>query len=256
MNNQDKHISTIKKLHGENATIYKPKICGIAHSVYVAENNEHKTVYRFSNEITAHHNLFVSQQLQSIGLCVPNVSVCNCDGQCIETYPFIEGKTFHERLVEGLSIEKQDAVYKQLFDISYKISKIPYDYQFELPHPIILKTISLLFRTLGIKQKEIYHTDLHARNIILDKQDNVRAILDLDAVYPEYFSVVLLHLIQDAKGYNYPIDNMKYFSKLIDNKNCIFNLETQMKIYSIIRNTFRFFANDFIYKQLLKIRVK
>lgn len=215
-----------------------------------------KTVYRFSKEITAQHNVFVSQKLQSVGLNVPNVSVCNYNGQCIETYPFIEGKTFHERLVEGLSIEKQNAVYKQLFDISYKISEIPYDNQFELPRPIILKSTDTLFKLLSIKNKRIYHTDLHAQNVILDDQDNVRAIIDLDAVYPEYFSVVLLHLIQDAQKYNYPIDNMKDFYKSFDDETRILDLEKQMKIYSMMRNSFRFVVNDFIYKQLLKIRVE
>ena len=256
MKKQNERISIIQKLDSQKTVVYKPKFCGIAHDVYIAENGIKKTVYRFTTENTAKHNLFISQQLRTIGLTVPDVSIHNIGGQYIETYPFIEGKTFYERLIEGMSPEKQDMVYKQLFDISYQISNIPYDSQFELKLPLVLKSISVLFKLCGIKNKKLYHTDLHAKNVILDEQDNVHALIDLDAVYPEYFSVVLIHLIQDAQKYGYPVERLKDFSKSTDNQTDFLSLEKQMKIYLGARNTFRFFVNDFMYKQLLKIRIK
>lgn len=256
MNKQNEQISTIKKFSGEKTIVYKPKLCGIIHDVYIAENGDTKTVYRFGNKITAKHNLFASQKLKSIGLTVPDVSIHDIDGQCFETYPFLEGKTFHERIIEGMSPEKQDTVYKQLFDISYQISTIPYDEQFELKMPLVLKTTSLVFKLCGVKNKKLYHTDLHAKNVILDNQDNVCALIDLDAVYPEYFSVVLIRLIKDAQKYGYDTEKLKTFSKSAYKQIDFLNLEKQIKIYSGLRNTFRFFVNDFMYKQLLKIRIK
>ena len=256
MNTQNERISTIKKLSGEKTVVYKPELLGIAHDIYIAENGGNKTVYRFENEITAKHNLFASQKLKAIGLSVPDVSIHNVDGQYFETYPFIEGKTFHERIIEGMSPEKQDMIYKQLFDISYRISNIPYNEQFELKLPLVLKATSLLFKICGVKHKKLYHTDLHAKNVILDSQDNICGPIDLDAVYPEYFSVVLIHLIKDAKTYGYDTEKLKYFSKSAYKQIDFLNLEKQMKLYSGIRNTFRLFVNDFMYKQLLKIRIK
>ena len=256
MNKNDEHILIINKFNNGDGVIYKPKLCGIEHDIYIAENNNNKTVFRFTNKITAEHNVFVAQQLRNIGLNVPDISVHNVDGQYIETYPFIKGKTFHERLIEGMSPAKQDAVYKQLFEISHQISNIPYDDRFELPLPLVLKSKSLLFQLCGGTDKKIYHTDLHGKNIILDEQDNVRALIDLDAVYPEYFSVALVHLIKDAEKHGYDTDKLKDFSKSVCKEADFVALKKQMKIYSGLRNTFRFFVNDFMYKQLLKIRIK
>ena len=257
MKNQDENISIIKRIYPELSAVYEPEFGRRIHKIYIIETGEQKLVCRFENELTAKHNLFVSQQLNSSGIIkVPEISICNCGKTYCEIYPFIPGKTFHERLTEGLSEDAQDSVYQQIFDISYKISQIPYNSQFKTPITVIAKCASNLFNFFNIKNKKIYHTDLHAKNIILNDEDNVFALIDLDAVYPEYFSLVLTRLIRDAKKYEYNVDKLKKFYENEKFETGILDLEKQMKIYSVFQKTFRFFINDCMYKQLLKISIK
>jgi len=254
MSNKNKHILTIKQIYKDASAIYRPEIRGIAHDVYVVETTNGKNICRFTNKHTSAHNVWVSRQLQNIGLIVPDVSVHKLDGQYIETYPFIEGKTFHERLIAGMPEEKRDAVYKQLFDISHKLSQIPYNHKFKTPIHLASKCQTVLFKLLGVKNKKIYHTDLHAKNIILDDKDNVYALLDLDAVYPEFFSLTLIHLMRDAEQYGYDINKIKKFYTPSPQDHL--DLEQQIKIYYFLQRMFRFFVNERMYKQLLKIPLK
>ena len=255
MKTQDKHILTIKTLYPNATNVYKPATPGFVHDVYIVEDNDKKFVCRFSDKATAEHNLYVSKLFQTYNINAPRVSLYKANNQYCETYPFIEGKTFHERLIEGMPTENQGKVYKQLLEMSFKIAEIQ---NYTIPPLAESLTVSLskkIFKILNPNSSVLSHTDLHAKNVILDESDNVRAIIDLDAVSPEPLIFTLVVLARDT--YIYGFDSNKlvemYGNRKEPNR---LSPKAQIKIYAFLRNIYKGLSTDFIRKQLLKIHIK
>ena len=252
MKRQDKHFFYIKKLYPDAISVVKPITVGKVHDVYIAECKNNKYICRFSDKITAEHNLYISKILQKYDIPVPKVSIYDCDDCWCESYPFVEGKTLHERLLEGLSDEKLDVVYNQIWNLSCKISNIPYNKKFDAPVPFISKCSRKAISLINLSQKKLCHADLHAKNVILDESDNVRALIDLDSIAPEYLSVAYFTIMKDAVSYGYDINKLKLFYETLNIK----KLRKQIKIFNFVTRIYRIAFSDRIRKQLLKIRVK
>lgn len=252
MKKQDKHFIYIKQLYPLATSVVKPITVGLMHDIYITESQNQKFVCRFSDKIVAQHNLEISKLLNQYGIPAPKVSIHNCGDCWCETYPFIPGKTLHERILEGLSDEKLDAVYHQMFDISYKISEIPYKNIKPIPMPFVSKFLRKSISCLNLSQKKLCHTDLHAKNIILDEQDNVRAILDLDAFYTESMTVAYFVMLKDSQTYGYDLNRLNE----ILNKLNIRNIGTHINIINTATKMYHFMFPECLRKQLLKIRVK
>jgi hypothetical protein len=252
MNKKDKYFLSIKQIYPQTISVVKPITAGLVHDVYIAECQDNKYICRFSNEIVAKHNLQVSQILTSYNIPVPKVSIYNCGEHYCETYPFIPGKTLHERILEGLSDEKLDNVYRQIFDISYKISEIPYENIKPIPVPFVSKILRRSISCLNLSQKKLCHTDLHAKNIVLDEQDDVSAILDLDAFSMEPMAVAYFIMLKDSQTYGYDLNRLNETL----NKLNIRNIGTQINIINAATQMYHFVFPECLRKQLLKIRVR
>jgi len=248
MKKQDEHFLNIKKIYPGVTSVTKPIVSGLIHNVYIVDCANGKYICRFSKKDVAEHNLQISNLLQTHNIAAPRVSIYNCGKTYCETYPFIPGKTLYERLLEGLSDDKKDNVYRQLFDISYKIENIPYADIRATPIPLFSKCLRKVISVLNPSKKKLCHTDLHAKNVILDEKDNVRAILDLDSILPERISVARFIIMKDAKRYGYDTTRFSNMSKNI-NIHC----------FNLLASTTNIFGNIFsecLRKQMLKIRVK
>ena len=252
MNKKDEHFLRIKQIYPQFSAIYKPITLGKVRDVYIVEQGADKFVCRFTDSVTATHNLRISYSLAGHNIPVPKTQVFAFDGDWCETYPFIEGKTLHERLLEGLNGEKLDNVYRQLFNISYKISEIPYDKTFNVPTPFISKILRKTFAVFNPSPEKLVHCDLHAKNVLLDDKDNICGILDLDSVYPESSHVGNIITMKDAIYYGYDVQNFKKFNTLCD----VDKIEKQLKVYSAIQRIYYSIFSNCIRKRILNIRAK
>lgn len=197
MNKQNTKILCINAVYPDATSITKPVWPGVLHDVYIAETTKGKYICRFSGKQNAEYNLYISNLLQKHNIKVPCISVQNVDNTYIETYPFISGKTFYERLIEGMPKEKSAKIYEQLFDIVYKITKINYDINKVPALPWVTKTAINIFKQFNPHEKiTLCHNDMHAKNVILDEEDNIRALIDMDSIYPGQFSMAMRLLIQ------------------------------------------------------------
>lgn len=252
MNRQDEHFLKIKQIYPDVSAVYKPITPGCVRDVYIVENKTKKFVCRFSDSVTATHNLKISISLTAHGIPAPKVKVFAFDGAWCETYPFIEGKTLHERLLEGIKNDQLDNIYRQLLNISYKISEIPYDKTFDVPLPFPSKILRKIFAKLNPSSPKLIHGDLHAKNVVLDEKDNVRAILDLDAIYPESLSVANMIIMKDAQTYGYDIQKFTKFDTYCD----VNKIAKQLKTFSIAAKVYQTLFPNFVRKQILNIRAK
>lgn len=257
MNNKDSQIQKIKEIYPNAKDICQPKEHGNVHDIYiVTDDSNDKFVCRFSSKNTAIHNLYASKLLSSYGIKVPDVSLHKYGRQYCETYPFIHGKTFFERINDGISKEKQDQIYNQMFNLACKISEIPYNCKTQPCVCLTYKMASCFFNSLNQSDLVLCHTDLHAKNVVLDDNDNVAALLDLDAVYPEYMAFALIMLIKDAQTFG--CDSGKLI-KLCEGKYMFpkfISIDAQTKLYSKIKKTVKSVLGENMVKQILKIRVK
>jgi hypothetical protein len=254
---QNTHILNIKQLYPENTNISRPVSRGLVHDVYIVETKYNdKFVCRFSSPKTAKHNLYVSNLLNSNGIRVPDVSLHKFDEEYCETYPFIIGNTLFERIQQGVSEEKLDDIYRQIFDICYTISKIPYNFDSDLYVPVTAKIAKKFFKAFNVSPVALCHTDLNAKNIVLDNQDNVYALLDLDAVYPESMAFTLINLVKEAHLFGYNTKKIASLYYQNDVKPKIISINTQAQLYSALKQIGRLLLPEHVLKQILTLNIK
>ena len=254
---QNTHILNINQLYPGNTNLSRPVSKGLIHDIYIVEvEYKNKFVCRFSSPKTAKHNLYVSNLLNSNGIRVPDVSLHEFDQEYCETYPFINGNTLFERLKQGISEEKLDDIYRQLFDVSYTLSKIPYDFDGDLYVPVTAKIAKKFFKVFNVSPVALCHTDLNAKNIILDDQDNVSALLDLDAVYPESMAFTLINLAREAHRFGYDIKKMAPLCYKNSIKPKILGIKAQAQLYSALKQIGAFLLPEHVLKQILTLNIK
>ncbi|MBO7645160.1 MAG: hypothetical protein J6S57_02545, partial [Alphaproteobacteria bacterium] len=168
----NKHILKIKQLYPDASEIYRPSVLGCIHDIYIVKKDNDKFVFRFSDEQTAIHNLYVSRLLLKNSIPVPNIEIYNMDSEYCEIYPFIEGKTLHEKYEEQkLSKGQIENIYNQLYDICCRLSKIPTK---EFDH--LNRTAAAsdrFFQIMNMAPMVVGHSDLHDKNILVDENNNV-----------------------------------------------------------------------------------
>ena len=87
-------------------------------------------------------------------------------------------------------------------------------------------------------KRVIGHCDLNDKNILLDKNDNVCAILDLDDICLKTFELILISLFECAqeKGYNYSVESIKEFFPDMYHGDSSLNIVQQNTIYKKFTN--------------------
>lgn len=257
MNITEKQILDIKKIYPNNIGIYEPFNKGFVHNIYIVKDKDNNEfVCRFSSENIAKHNSYVSKLLNSNGIKVPDVSLYNFGEEYCETYPFIKGKLLYERIQEGISKDKMENVYKQLFDISYKMAQIPYNFDKKIEIPLTAKVAIIFSKILNSTTNALCHTDLNFKNIVLDNDDNVCALLDLDGVLSESMAFVFINTLRTPYYYGYGIETLTPLCRPEYIKPRLFGIKTQTKLYSAVRVCAKKILGKAVIKQLLKIKVK
>lgn len=258
MKDQSPHILSlkllIKNIYGKDtARIYNPKFVGEHHPIYIVEHYGHKEIFRLSTKACAHRNYKVSRLLIKYGIPVPNIKFYTINGKYFENYPFIEGKTLYERHQEGISDETIKKIYTQLCDICYRMSTIPTKEAKDIK--LHFCKTDWFFAILNRSPRVIGHCDLNDKNILLNKDDNICAILDLDEVNLKTLELVLIHVFETAqdKGYAYNVESIKDFFPSKYHDDAFINLTNQNKIYKNIVNIKNKLLNI---KQILKVRIK
>ena len=230
-----------------------PAVPGFAHAVYIVKTTDNKYICRFSNKATAKHNLNISKLLLSRNIKVPDVSVHEFEDLCCETYPFIDGKTFYERMLEGITDKEKDKIYEQLFDLSHKIASVQYDSKSVNSHEnIFAKTAEKMFAFVNPHEKKaLAYADLNTKNVLLDKNDNVCALLDLDSVDERNFSFGFVSMMCSTKTGG-------YFSKKTVEKYTLthpksrLSMQKQIQIY----NCLIWLYINIIRKHMLNLKAK
>lgn len=249
---QDKHFLTIKQIYPDTISVTKPVTAGLAHDVYITETKNNKYICRFSTKTVAMHNLQISNLLTSNNIPVPKITVHEFKDYCCETYPFISGKTLHECILEGLSTDKLDNVYKQLFDMSYKISNIPCNNILPASTTLASNVLRKLIAFVNPSEQKLCHIDLHAKNILLNEQYDICAILDLDAFIQENIFVSYFIMMRDAKTYGYNINRL---NDIFERMGIQF-LNTKIQTLNFAVRAYHLVLPECIRKQILKIRTK
>ena len=202
---RDKQILCIKHVFKDVQSITVPAVSGFVHNVYIVKSADKKYICRFSDKTTAEHNFRISKLLLSYNINVPDISINKFGDMYYEVYPFIKGKTLHERILEGMSDEAKDKVYEQLFNLSYRIAAVQYEPN-SIPrnNNMLAKIVTKIFDKLNAHEpKVLTHTDLNAKNIILDEEDNISALLDLDSITDRSFSAAFVSMRSCAKAAGY-----------------------------------------------------
>ncbi|MBR5904258.1 MAG: hypothetical protein IKZ49_01850 [Alphaproteobacteria bacterium] len=165
---------------------------------------------------------------------MPNISVYKIGTKFCEIYPFVEGKTLHEKHNQGLSKEDIEKIYKQIYDLCLAISKVPVSELQHITTPVT-KT-DRLFQIMNFAPLVAGHNDLHDKNILIDDNNNVCCILDLDSISIKPFAMFLVRLFEKASEYGYNIEDIKSFDEKTFNNNDFINIKQQTDFYYKLRN--------------------
>ena len=229
MQNPDKNILNIKELYHEEVEITQPECAGLVHEIYIATSKQSKTVFRFSSKECAFNNFYTSQILTKYNIPVPQTGVYKIGKKYCEIYPFIEGLTLHEKLSNNLIDQEQlYSILRQLVNLSLKLYKIPLK-EFGRFNSMYrhVSMINNFFQFFQPTLPKLCHTDLTAKNIVIDDNNNVVALLDLDAIMPSHFNIMFGRISFCAKKYGfdetkvydmYPENVVKNLYKMLDTK--------------------------------------
>jgi len=246
--NHEQHILNINQFYDNDVSISQPDFLGTIHNVYIAQNQQSKNIFRLSSKKCAIRNAEISKMLTRHGFNVPLIKVIQLNSDYYEVYPFIEGKTLAERANYGISAESIKRVYKQLIDISYALAAIP---QNEIPKDYNEhvkwqeKVANSYYNFINNTKKQICHNDLHDKNILLDNNDNVCAILDLDGINNGSLVLAILKMIDFAKKYGYTVEDLKYLCPQIYNGKII-DVKRQINLYTNLRTIYRITTGRYI----------
>ena len=236
----NKYIQIIKQICGYDVSVKNPIFLGEMHPVFLAKTQDSKTVFRFSSKSCALRNAEVSKVLTRHGFNVPAIEIKKFGSQYCEIYPLIEGLTLAERATQGISKEKLDRIYKQIIEISYGLAAIPLN-EIKSPYNTNIiwqeKVANLCYNIINFSPRKICHTDLHDKNILLDNQDNICAILDLDAINKGSFVLSVIKMMDYAQSCGYDIYDLTRLCPNL-NKNTTISISRQIDMYKRLRNLY------------------
>ena len=176
-----------------------PTIHGTNHLVFIVETVDGaKSVFRFCPQVVAHRNQEISRVLTANNISVPRVKVYDSNGCWFEKYEFIPGSTLQERLTPGVSKRELLPIYESMANHIKKMAEIPVckfndvtnKYCSDVAQSNIIKKTGS--RPLGALVKygtmllnsgsqHICHCDFGPHNIVMNDNNQVSAVLDLDA---------------------------------------------------------------------------
>lgn len=195
--NDSFYYEIVKSAHPAVHTVQQPVVRG-SNKVMIAETTDEKLVFKFTAAEIARRNEQIGIELHRSALPVPKSSVATHNIYHFEVYPYIQGKTLFQRVGEGMNFSKINNVYEEMIDLVNSMSEIAtasfdtIDFKYfhditranlaRTSNPIVGNIVSTAVRFMNSGEQGIYHFGLTPKNILLDNNDKLIALLDLDEV--------------------------------------------------------------------------
>lgn len=195
----DFYVQAILNYAPRTMEIKQPRVSGTKATVFVAQDQSNKRIFRFKSNNETHRNHSVSQVLYPYCIRVPRSDIYAYQDKEMEVYPYMQGRTLFEYLQQGMTTSELARVYADIAIEIKKLSMIPLD-KFQginnkdcaqvAQNNILNKTKSTFLangvyyatQIMNAGPKTICHCDLNPRNILLDDNKHLSGILDLEAV--------------------------------------------------------------------------
>ncbi len=198
-NNTDFYRDIVLDLVPQGTQIFAPQTQGTMSYVLVANTEPEKTVFKFSKSPTDHRTEYISEILTAYQIPVPKIDTIIKHGLTIEKYPYMPGKTMHEYMNTGITDSERDIIYSDILNLIEKIGAIPKSEFDKIPNkachqvsesnivhktnnPTIGRIVRYATQILNTGPQTICHCDISTKNILLDTNKRVCALLDLNAV--------------------------------------------------------------------------
>ncbi len=181
-------------------SVCKPDVRGTNSRIFIVTNSAgDRRVFRFNTRPVAHRNHDIGLVLAAHGINAPRVQLHLYKGQYFESYPYIGGKSMAEAISGNLSQGQILDMYAGIATKMRELSEIPLrdfetignkdchavaksNFMNKRPSPILGTIVKWGTQILNIGDKSVCHCDLTPGNIMMDKDNNISAILDLNAI--------------------------------------------------------------------------
>ncbi len=211
-----------------------------------------KYIFKFSHKETSKRSSKISQILLKYDINVPDIKSYTYQNVNFMSYPYICGETFHQKSYH-MSDDDYNKVANDLAQIIKKIRAIPLtefrDVESIDIHNKILFSDNYVniflkrafFWLNNIGDKNPHHCDLHSKNILLNPDNSIKAIIDLEGVYISNYRFFMFNfyrtpedrklfgLIRDKK-YELPETNLTYTHTLVGLKTLLKKIKRSISI--------------------------
>jgi hypothetical protein len=191
------HHDTIKVLRPDARDIHIPAVRG-SNQVLIADTSDGKFVFKLTTRKIAIRTEQIGKTLKRPSLSLPAPAAASCGTHHFEIYPYIRGKTLFQRYHEGLEPAKFNKVYEETINLAHNLSSVAvsdfthielrYFHDMTMENmsrtiaPPVCSIVSRAVRFINSGKKSVYHFGLTPKNILLDDNDRLAAVLDLDEV--------------------------------------------------------------------------
>ncbi len=191
-------IDAIRAVCPSASNIRTPNVTGVISPVYIADTDEGTDVFKFNKADMATRNAMISIVLGRFDIPMPRIRVHRHMNMHIERYPFCADQTLFEYMQTNPSMDALTKIYKQLFELQYRISGISREWlcykkssfpsvfletsSQRVAYPLALTYAGLvaLMSKPGVQQ--IFHNDINTKNVLIDANGNVSRLLDMDGI--------------------------------------------------------------------------
>jgi len=178
-----------------------PNVKGTQNSVIIVKSGHNTYIAKFNSRNIVEKNQRISHLYYTYGIPVPDVRAVQYQGQWIEIYPMISGKTLQEQIDEGMEKDKIYRAYEDILINFTKMGNIPCNLIREQKVRTVEQTMfehhrkthvtlaaNLIYGVVSIinmgarSDKGLYHADISPRNVIVSDDGHLKSFIDLDSV--------------------------------------------------------------------------
>ncbi len=183
--------------------ITTPNNAGTQNTVYFVKTNTGDFVAKFGCRDMVLKNCIAARLAGRHGISVPDVSTAEYNGQWIETYPMISGKTLFERIRSGmpepavrLAFENMLTQFVYMGNIQMPAKQPINNKCFEIHNTtyehtknsngaamaMVLRPIVYMLNRGRAHNSGLYHSDMSPKNVIVNEKGHIVSIIDMDSM--------------------------------------------------------------------------
>ncbi len=262
--NNEFYIAAIRAHAPDFKNIRRPENPGCTSSVFLVDTNDETRVYRFKDNNVLFRNMKITRVLQDYKIPVPDSRLFYYCGAACEIYKYNPDLTLADKIANGMSESDIFNIYCDVLRIQYEIGKIPLSkfspaVRKTLGYTKVLKSTmkqlnmpmaelaAVVFHPLAcMSNQQLFHTDFHPGNILVDKNGRVSQILDIDAVATCNETWGLTRLL-----HSYPLTNhdqlLDYYEKLTGHKTNRLLIKGSFPLMRFSKNVFHKMKSVYTY---------